>query len=209
LLHATLRRVSRTDPDWFVRARAYALLAETSDPIATEHLLAALAEQELQRLEGAEHVDDVEVVLEGEERVRSAIITGLRGLGVPEESILAARRAGSASPEKDGLEAEESTVADWAGVAAGLRGRDPVERAGAAKELAAAGACGLPHLHGALSDPDPLVRAEAARSLGLIGRIECLQSLSACLHDPDQSVRLAATAAVRAIVTRDAARADL
>jgi len=204
-----LRRASQSDPDWFVRARAYALLAEHGAPGATQFLLEALILRESQRMECAEHVEDVEVVLEGEARVRAAIVAGLRTLGVGEDEILAARRATMAEPDASSLDGETVEITDWAAVAAGLRSRDPVERAGAAKEIAAAGTQALPHLHYALTDPDPLVRAEAARSLGLIGRIECLQSLSICLHDPDQSVRLAAVAAVRAIVTRDAARADL
>jgi len=204
-----LRRTTQTDPDWFVRARAYALLAESAAPEAVEFLLEALAAQESHITGGAEDRDDLEVVLEGEARVRSAIISGLRALGVSEEEILAARRATLPGPEELPLGGDAREVTDWSVLAAGLRSPNPVERAVAAKELAEAGAQALPHLHHALTDPDPLVRAEAVRAIGRIGRIECLQPLSACLQDPDQSVRLAAAAAVRAIVTRDAARADL
>ena len=65
----------------------------------------------------------------------------------------------------------------------------------------------LPHLHRALCDPEPVVRAEAARGLGRVGCADCMPILSACLRDPDSDVRLAVAAAVRAIVTRDAVRA--
>jgi len=204
-----LRRATQTDPDWFVRARAYALLAESAAPEAVEFLLEALAAQESHITGGPEDRDDLEVVLEGEARVRSAIISGLRALGVSEEDLLAARRANLPAPDELPRDGDAPEVTDWSTLAAGLRSHDPVERAGAAKELVEAGPQALPHLHHALRDPDPLVRSEAARSIGRIGRIECLQPLSACLQDPDQSVRLAAAAAVRAIVTRDAARADL
>lgn len=204
LVPFALRRASQGDPDWFVRARAYALLAQSGGPETAEFLLAALAALASQQLECSEYVEDVEVVLEGPARVQSAIITGLRALAVSEEEIAAARRTSVPvlveAPRAD-TDQEEM---DWATVAAGMRSRDPVERAGAARELAEAGLQALPYLHAGLSDPDPLVRAEAARSLGRVGRVDCLQSLSACLHDPDQGVRLAAATAVRAIVTRDA-----
>ena len=209
LVSPALRQAAQRDPDWFVRARAYGLLAQSGDPEAAEFLLEALSVQEAQRLVCSEYVEDVEVVLEGPARVRGAIIAGLRSLGVSEEAIAATRRFVVPALVEAPLHGDSSEDTDWATVAAGMRSRDPVERAGAAKELAEAGCQGLPHLHSALGDPDPLVRAEAARSLGRVGRVECLQSLSVCLHDPDQGVRLAAAAAVRAIVTRDAMGTDL
>jgi len=51
-----------------------------------------------------------------------------------------------------------------------------------------------------------LVRAEAARALGRIGAVGGTAALATCLQDPDEDVRLAAAAAVRAIITRAAAR---
>ncbi len=61
-------------------------------------------------------------------------------------------------------------------------------------------------LEQSLRDPDPLVRAEAARALGRVGVAESLCALAKAFEDPDANVRLAALTAVRAIVTRDAVR---
>jgi HEAT repeat protein len=57
-----------------------------------------------------------------------------------------------------------------------------------------------------LQDPDPFVRAEAARSLGRSGSRNCLEDLARCLRDPDEDVRLAASAAMRAVVAREAVK---
>jgi len=51
-----------------------------------------------------------------------------------------------------------------------------------------------------------MVRAEIARSLGRIGSRDSLRALAECLRDPDPNVRLAASTALRAVVTREAAK---
>jgi HEAT repeat protein len=58
----------------------------------------------------------------------------------------------------------------------------------------------------ALGDPDPLVRAVVGRSLGRIGSGDSLAALAKCLQDPDASVRLAASTALRTVVTREATK---
>lgn len=54
-----------------------------------------------------------------------------------------------------------------------------------------------------LSDPDPLIRALTARSLGALGAAEALPELMALVRDPDEGVREAARAAIERL-TADA-----
>ena len=205
-----LRRAAQGDPDWFVRARAYVLLAECNAPGATDYLLDALAGMEPSPPASSEHEEAVEIVLEGDARIRNAIVTGLRVLGLSDEEILQACPAAPPAEElpdpESGLR-EQPGFPDWAVLLSSLRSREAATRAEVVREIAALGRQALPHLHRALCDPEPVVRAEAARGLGRVGCADCMPVLSACLRDPDSDVRLAVAAAVRAIVTRDAVRA--
>ena len=87
-----------------------------------------------------------------------------------------------------------------------LRHHDAAQRAEGARQLGSVGLPAAGSLASALGDPDPMVRAEVARSLGRIGSRDSLAALAQCLRDPDAGVRLAATTALRAVVTREAAR---
>jgi len=195
-----LRRLARADPDWFVRARAYTLLAETNAPGAREFLMQGLEENGPDLEQFSDEGDEVESLLEGPGRIWSAIIVGLRLLGMSEEEI-----AGAVGRARDvALSGEETEEVPK--LLASLRDRDPVRRAEAARELGEAGEIAVGPLKQALRDPHPLVRAEAARALSLTEARDCLEALAECLQDPDANVRLAATAAIRAIVTREAAR---
>lgn len=201
-----LRRVARSDPDWFVRARAYALLAEVEAPGAAQFLLEALAEIEPEVVNCEGEGEDVEVVLQGSQRIRSAIIAGLRLLGLSDEEIARAqRRAVEAQLEAEQVAAQTDDP-EWPAAPAALRERDPVRRADAVRALADAGRGAAAALKRALSDPEPLVRTEACRALGRMGASDCLSALAERLEDPDGSVRLEASFAMRAIVTRDAAQ---
>jgi HEAT repeat protein len=192
-------RLARSDPDWFVRARAYALLAEMRADGAAGDLLEGLALYEPELPPFSEDGHEVESFTEGSRRVRRAIAAGLRLLGFSEDDVAAATRDGSAA-----LTTEEL---DEAGAAmALLRHRDPALRAEGAGRLSAVGLPGAAVLASALADPDPFVRTEIARSLGKIGSRDSLAALAHCLKDPDAGVRLAATTALRAVVTREAAR---
>ncbi|MFB3879944.1 MAG: HEAT repeat domain-containing protein [Armatimonadota bacterium] len=192
-------RLARSDPDWFVRARAYSLLAEMGAEGAAGYLLEGLAlfEPELPSL--SENGHDVEAFTEGPPRVRRAIIAGLRLLGFSEEDVAAAAR--SAAAPLLGEESDEAVAA-----AALLRHQDAAQRAEGARRLAEIGLPAAEVLSAAVHDPDPMVRAEVARSLGKIGSRDSLPALATCLKDPDAGVRLAATTALRAVVTREAAR---
>jgi HEAT repeat protein len=195
-----LRHLARGDSDWFVRARAYALLAESNAPGAKEFLLQSLSEIEPDLEQFSDAGDEVESIAEGPQRIRSAIIVGLRLLGLSEEEIAAnVRRVRDAQLSGDETEVTSELLAM-------LRDRDPVRRAEAARQLGEAGELHAESLKEALRDPEPFVRAEAARALGMIESRNSLEALAACLQDPDGNVRLAATAAIRAVVTRDAAR---
>jgi len=146
-------------------------------------------------------------VLEGSQRIRSAIIAGLRMLGLTDEEITAAEReAAGAQFDSDVVPEGEQTAEAVSENIRALSDRDAVRRAEAARGLAEAGRSAVAVLARALRDPDPLVRGEAARSLGRLGVRDCLEALAKCLADPDANVRLAASTAMRAIVTRDAAR---
>ncbi len=200
-----LRRCTQEDPDWFVRARACTLLAEVDAPGAADFLRAQLAERSAS-LPHPRGDDAVEPVLEGEERVLNAIIVGLRTLGVSDEEIVRTQREAAAPPLDLLAEATSEHSQDLGVYARALEARNPVTRAETVRELSALGPRTRGYLQQMLRDPDPMVRAEAARGLSRVGAICCLQALSTCLQDPDQEVRLAVAAAVRAIVTRDAAR---
>jgi HEAT repeat protein len=195
-----LRQLARGDTDWFVRARAYALLAEANAPGAKEFLLEGLSEIEPDLEQFSDAGDEVESIAEGPERIRSAIIVGLRLLGLNEEQI-----AADVGQVRDAQLSGEETEA-ISELLAMLRDRDPVRRAEAARQIGEAGELHAESLKQALRDPEPLVRAEAARALGMTESQNCLEALAACLRDPDANVRLAAMAAIRAVVTRDAAR---
>lgn len=194
-----LRKVARSDPDWFVRARAFALLGEVNAPGAAEFLVESLAEVESQ-LGDVSGEEDLELVTDGPQRVRASIVTGLRLLRFTEDQIAAAERSASraAAPAGDAAEA--------AAAIALLRDRDAARRMEGARQLGGAGEWAADALRQALRDPDPLVRAEAARSLGRSGSRDYLEALAKCTRDPDANVRLAASTAMRAVVTRDAAR---
>jgi HEAT repeat protein len=196
---AELLRLARSDPDWFVRARAYSLLAETGAEAAATHLLEGLALFEPELPSFSENGHDVEAITEGPGRVRRAIVAGLRLLGFSENDVTAAVRDGAAA-----LSGEQ--LGEAAAAVSLLQHRDPAQRAEGARQLAQVGLPASQVLAAALADPDPFVRAEAARSLGRIGSAHCVGALSRCLADPDATVRLAATTALRAVVTREAAR---
>jgi len=195
----TLRRVAESDPDWFVRARAFALLAEVNAPGAVEFLVESLAQLQAGLHGSSEDEEDLELITDGPERVRGAILAGLRLLGFTEDQVAAADRGGSRGADEEGAtEAAEATAL--------LRDTDSARRAEGARQLGSAGERATKALQQALRDPDPLVRAEAARSLGRSGSRDCLAPLAECMRDPDANVRLAASTAMRAVVTRDAAR---
>ena len=201
-----LRKLTRSDPDWFVRARAYSLLAEMTAPGAAEFLTRSLAELERGDPFGEEE-EAVEVVAEGTRRVRAAIIAGLRTLGLTDEEVAAAERAAYREQlEEDPAIVEGDEAASWLETVAALSSHDAGRRAEAARQLGEAGWSAVAALRRALRDPEPLVRQEAACSLGRTGTPDCLEALAACLRDPDPGVRLACSTAMRAIVTREAAR---
>jgi HEAT repeat protein len=194
-----LLRLARSDPDWFVRARAYSLLAETGSEGAAMHLLEGLALFEPELPAFSENGHDVEAVTEGPGRVRRAIVAGLRLLGFSENDVAAAAHNGAAALSSQELDEAAAAVSL-------LRHRDPAQRAEGARQLATIGLPASQVLTAALGDPDPFVRAEVARSLGRTGSAHCVGALARCLSDPDASVRLAATTALRAVVTREAAK---
>jgi len=196
---AELLRLARSDPDWFVRARAYSLLAETGSEGAATHLLEGLALFEPELPTFSENGHDVEAVTEGPGRVRRAIVAGLRLLGFSENDVAAAAHNGAAALSDQELD-------EAAAAAALLRHRDPAQRAEGARQLSAVGLPASQVLTAALGDPDPFVRAEVTRSLGRTGSAHCVAALARCLSDPDASVRLAATTALRAVVTREAVK---
>jgi HEAT repeat protein len=194
-----LQRIARSDPDWFVRARAHSLLAETATPGAAEFLMESLA------LLGPgqacfEDAEDLESITEGPRRVVSAILSGLRLLGFTEDEVASAE-ARARGPALAGD--EEAEVVEALSL---LRDRDPVRRAEAARRLGDAPNGPIDVLRQALQDPNPLVRSEAARSLGRSASRSSLGDLARCLQDPDEDVRLAASAAMRAVVTREVAQ---
>lgn len=201
-----LRRLSRSDGDWFVRARAYSLLAEANAPGATEFLREELAATEADLILCDEEAEEVSVVIADGKRLRTAIISGLRLLGITDEEINEIRRRASRLAFESTRMVQNQDPEDCAGLIRALRNRDSAQRAEAAAHLAGVGRAAVPALRQALSDPDPLVRIEAARSLGRIGAVEALESLAKCLLDPQSDVRLSAATAMRAIVTRAAAR---
>lgn len=201
-----LRQTFHSDPDWFVRARAASLLAEGNAPGAAEFLMRALADLQSDPTWPGREREVLETVTAGLPRIRSAIISGLRLLGVSDDQIAAAARTPREQEPPDEQPAPEED-ADTQAAAAGLAARDPATRAGAVRQLAEAGSKAGPLLQGVLRDPDPLVRAEVARALGRVGTGDCLPELAACLQDPDADVRLAASNAMRAIVMREAPRA--
>ncbi|MGD0113704.1 MAG: HEAT repeat domain-containing protein [Armatimonadota bacterium] len=204
---AELRRLAQNDPDWFVRGRVYALLAEMNAPGAAEFLAAGLAGLEPEADRGSDRNDAVEAITEGTRRVRAAIIVGLRLLGLSDDEVAATIRSSEgADLDAAGFSSDDRAASGWSETVAALTQHDPARRADAARQLAEAGMPVLADLRRALRDPDPLVRAEAARSLGRIGASECLNSLADCLLDPDMTVRIASSNAMRAIVTRDAAK---
>jgi len=200
---AELRRLAQLDPDWFVRGRAYALLAEANAPGAAQFLTEGLAALQPEIIRRSDESDAVEVIAEGPRRVRAAIIVGLRQLGLTDEEVSAALR----SAEHFALDgSSDAELADgWSEAIAALNQADPAGRANAARQLGEAGAPVLAELRRALRDPDPLVRAEAARSLGRIGARDCLDGLAECLRDPDPSVRIATSNAMRTIISKGAA----
>jgi len=202
-----LRRLTQNDPDWFVRGRAYTLLAEADAPGATEFLIAGLAALQPELYRDSDRNDAVEVVMAETRRVRAAIIVGLRLLGLNDDEVAAAiRSAEGVDLDAAEFSRDERTANGWSETIAALTQHDPARRADAARQLAEAGMPVIADLQRALRDPDPIVRAEAARSLGRIGASECLSSLAECLRDPDPTVRIASSNAMRVIVTRDAAR---
>jgi HEAT repeat protein len=195
-----LRRLARFDPDWFVRARAYSLLAETDAEGAVQYLLDGLASFEPEFDGFSEDGHSVESFTEGSRRVRRAIIAGLRMLGFTEDEVAAAEHGAVATS----LTSDELVEASAA--LALLRSPDPMQRAEGARRLSELGPPAAEPLAAALCDPDVMVRAEVARSLAHIGSVDSLGALARCLQDPDPNVRLAATTALRAVVTREATR---
>ena len=195
-----IQRLARSDPDWFVRARAYSLLAEMDAEGATQYLLDGLAAFEPELAELSENGHNVEALGEGSRRVRRAIVAGLRMLGFTEDEIAAAQRRGAMTS----LSAEQ--LEEAAAAASLLGSRDAAQRAEGVQRLSEIGGAAAEPLAAALRDPDPMVRAEIARSLGRIGSRDSLRALAECLRDPDPNVRLAASTALRAVVTREAAK---
>lgn len=207
LAWAELRRLAQSDPDWFVRGRAYTLMAESNAPGAAAFLIDALEGLQPQISAGSDQADAIEVVDEGARRLQAAITVGLRILGLSDHEIVrAVRSAEESDPSLLVSPGEGETANGWPQVVAALGEPDAARRADAARQLAEAGPPAASGLRRALRDPDPLVRCEAARSLGRIGASDCLDALAECLRDPDASVRLASSAAMRLIVNRDAAR---
>jgi HEAT repeat protein len=204
---AQLRRLAQSDPDWFVRGRAYCLLAEMNAPGAARFLLDALAALQVESPRVSDLSDAVDAIGDGTRRVQTSIIVGLRALGLSEEEVARAQRLPEAPDREMAAVTDEGATADlWLETIAALTGQDPARRAEAARQLAEAGPLATSALRRALRDPEPVVRAEAARSLGRIGSPGCLEGLAACVRDPDSGVRLASSIAMRAIITRDAAR---
>ncbi len=195
-----LQQLARSDPDWFVRGRAYSLLAEIDAEGAVEHLLDGLASFEPELEAFSEDGHSVESFIEGPRRVRRAIMAGLRMLGFTEDELAAADHGAAATSLGDEQLEEASAAMNL------LRSSDPVQRAEAARRLSELGPPAAEALSGALCDPDPMVRAEVIRSLARIGSADSLGTLARCLQDPDPSVRLAATTALRAVVTREVAK---
>jgi len=202
---ARLRRLAESDPDWFVRARAYALIAQANLPGAEAFLRRALTavSAEAPPLNG--EAEGLDVVLVGARRVRSAIVSGLRLLGLTEAEIAEAEQPlPEAACEVDGQSPPLAGIGQQLDLLHQLRERDPMRRADAARQLGESTAVPSAALCAALRDPDPLVRAEAARSLGRIGAQDSLEALAECLRDPDPNVRLVASNAMRAIVMQHA-----
>ncbi len=200
---AELRRLAQSDPDWFVRARTYVLLAEANAPGAAQFLTEGLAALQPEIIRRSDESDAVEVIAEGPRRVRAAIIVGLRQLGLTDEEVSDALRFAEDYAPDDSSEVE---LADgWAESIAALKQADPASRANAARQLGQAGVPVLAELRRALRDPDPLVRTEAAHSLGRIGARDCLDGLAECLRDPDPGVRVAISNAMRTIISKGAA----
>lgn len=88
-----------------------------------------------------------------------------------------------------------------------LRHRDARIRAGAAQVLGDFGpnaTAATPHLMARLTDKQEIVRAEAARSLGRIGKQEASPALADRLDDPSAVVRRAVAEALGAMSARDA-----
>ncbi len=195
-----IQRLARSDPDWFVRARAYSLLAEINAPGALEFLLLGLAEADRELGSFADEGPNVEWISEGASRVRRAIVAGLRILRMSDEDIAATERRAETNP----LSPEE--LEEAAAAVTLLRQRDPASRVEGARRLSEIGVAAASLLIGALGDPDPLVRAEVARSLALIGSGDSLAALSKCLQDPDPTVRLAVSTALRTVVGRETAK---
>ena len=204
---AALQRVARSDPDWFVRARAHVLLGEAGAPSAREFLITSLAH--LAAATGGNGDGRIEVVADGPARIRSAIIVGLRALGLNDREVAAALQEAELLRLMEGDALESSN--GWTEVMAALQAPDPGGRAEAVRQLAEAGTRAVASLAAALEDPEPLVRTEAAHALGRLRATECLDALAACLRDPDPTVRLAASAALQRITAGQAARdlADL
>lgn len=71
---------------------------------------------------------------------------------------------------------------------------------------------GSPHdavIRDLLHDPDPVVRSDAARVLGITARPQAVAALTGALQDPDKNVRRSAVAALAKIKTPDAIQALL
>ncbi len=174
------------------------MLAEGPALGVTDFLLDRLAEYQTFGFE-----TEAENLGSAEAPAAAALVRGLQLLGVPEEKITYARRAQlprEFGPDGEGLRREPSACF------AALEAYDPARRAEAVDQLSLLGTGVADALTARLTDPDPLVRAETARALGRLGVPRTLPSLSGRLQDPDQDVRLAASTAIRAIVTREATR---